>query len=30
MKHYATAEDAAKGENYDFKYLRFYEGEFKK
>lgn len=29
MKHYATAEDAAKGENYDFKYLRFYEGEFK-
>ena len=28
-KHYATAEDAAKGENYDFKYLRFYEGEFK-
>ena len=29
MKHYATAEDAAKGENYDFKYLRFYEGEYK-
>ena len=29
MKHYATAEDAAKGENYDFKYRRFYEGEFK-
>ena len=29
MKHYATAEDVAKGENYDFKYLRFYEGEFK-
>lgn len=29
MKHYATAEDATKGENYDFKYLRFYEGEFK-
>lgn len=29
MKHYATAEDAAKGENYDLKYLRFYEGEFK-
>lgn len=29
MKHYATAEDAVKGENYDFKYLRFYEGEFK-
>lgn len=29
MKHYATAEEAAKGENYDFKYLRFYEGEFK-
>lgn len=29
MKHYATAEDAANGENYDFKYLRFYEGEFK-
>ena len=29
MKHYATAEDAAKGESYDFKYLRFYEGEFK-
>lgn len=29
MKHYATAEDAAKGENYDFKYLSFYEGEFK-
>lgn len=29
MKHYATAEDAAKGENYELKYLRFYEGEFK-
>ena len=29
MKHYATAEDAAKGVNYDLKYLRFYEGEFK-
>lgn len=28
MKHYATAEDAAKGENYELKYLRFYEGEF--
>lgn len=29
IKQYATAEDAAKGENYDLKYLRFYEGEFK-
>lgn len=29
MKHYATAEDAAKGTKYDLKYLRFFDGEFK-
>lgn len=29
IKQYATAEDAAKGENYDLKYFRFFEGEFK-
>lgn len=29
MKHYATADDAAKGENYKVNCLRFYDGEFK-
>jgi hypothetical protein len=29
MKHYASAEDAAKGLNYQTKVLRFYENEFK-
>ncbi|MGN0338652.1 MAG: major capsid protein [Lachnospiraceae bacterium] len=29
MKHYANAEDAAKGLNYQTKILRFYENEFK-
>lgn len=29
MKHYATAEDAAKGEKYSLKYLQFYDKEFK-
>ncbi len=29
MKHFATAEDAAKGVNYSLKYLQFYDGEFK-
>ncbi|RKI24665.1 hypothetical protein D7V82_14670 [bacterium 1xD8-6] len=28
MKHYATAEDAAKGVNYSLKYLQFYDKEF--
>ena len=28
MKHYATAENAAKGINYDERVLRFYEGSF--
>lgn len=29
MKHYANGDDAAKGINYDLRYLQFYEGEFK-
>lgn len=29
MKHFATAEDAAKGTNYTEECLRFYDGEFK-
>lgn len=29
MKHFATAEDAAKGINYTEECLRFYDGEFK-
>lgn len=29
MKHYATAEDAAKGVNYSLKYLQFYDKEFR-
>ena len=29
MKHYANGDDAAKGVNYDLKYLQFYDKEFK-
>ncbi len=29
MKHYANGDDAAKGINYDLKYLQFYDKEFK-
>lgn len=29
MKHFATAEDAAKDEKYDLKYFQYYEGEFR-
>lgn len=29
MKHFATADDAAKGSNYELKYLRHFDGEFK-
>lgn len=29
MKHFATAEDAAKDEKYDLKYFQYYDGEFK-
>lgn len=29
MKHFATAEDAAKDENYDLKYFQYYDGAFK-
>lgn len=29
MKHFATAEDAAKDERYDLKQLRYYDDEFK-
>lgn len=29
MKHFATAEDAAKDERYDLKYFQYYDGEFK-
>lgn len=28
MKHYANGDDAAKGVNYDLKYLQFYDKEF--
>ncbi len=29
MKHYANGDDAARGVNYDLKYLQFYDKEFK-
>jgi len=29
MKHFATADDAAKGTNFEVAYLQFYENEFK-